>query len=236
MSEESTSQTNIEDVQDQSLISSAPQEQESKSPAPIYEETEEDKALKASEQEAGDKSEQEVKDQDLEDSSEKQDDEQKEDKSEEEKKALDYDSLDVPEDTPLQKEEVERILKQSKEEGLSKDDAQKRLEEADTLVKGYALRSQQALEQAADQWIQDTKNDKEIGGERYKESVELARRTAHKFGTPEFLDSLNKTGFGNHPEVIRVFARIGRQMQDDKLITDGTQNVHKSGLELRFIL
>ena len=83
MSEEITSHDNTEDVQDQSLIGGAPEEQESKGPAPIYEETEEDKALKASEQEAGEEqSESKSEDQDSEEDSKEQEGE-KEDKEEE---------------------------------------------------------------------------------------------------------------------------------------------------------
>lgn len=229
MSEENTSQDNTEDVQettDAPNIGEPAEEVEDKGPAPIYEETEEDKANKETEEDPEEPETDEADDKS--DDDEETDTEDSEDPEEKKEAKADYDSLEKPEDSQLSDDDLERILESSKKEGLSKEAAQKRVEEASSLLKSFSDRTQQTHQAMVEQWAKDSKADKEIGGEKYKESVELARRTVHKFGTKDFLKSLNETGFGNHPEVIRTFARIGRQMADDSLVTDGSTTVHQS--------
>lgn len=226
MSDETTSQNNTEDVtttDDQPMIGKPAEEQEAKGPARIYEETEEDKALRSSEQ----KDEEEPVSAEDEDKS-KEDETEDDAEGDDEDSKESFESFKKPDDSELSDEDVQRILESAKEEGLGKEAAQKRVEEADSILKSFSERTMQTHQAMVNKWAVDAKADKEIGGDSYKESVELARRTAHKFGTKEFLESLNKTGFGNHPEVIRTFARIGRQMADDTLVTDGSQTLHQT--------
>jgi len=215
MSEEVTSQTNTEDVPaviDQPKIGEAVAAVEAKGPQPIYDDTEgkEDVAKKATEEEPTKEVEKKTAEEDA--------------KKKTDPDGTDY-QLDKPEETQLSDADMERILANAKKEGLGKEAAQKIVSEADTVLKNYSERTTQAHREIVNQWAKDTKDDKEIGGEKYAESVELARRVAHRFGTEAFLKSLNDTGFGNNPEVIRTFSRIGKMMSDDKVILDGTQSV-----------
>ncbi len=58
-------------------------------------------------------------------------------------------------------------------------------------------------------WVADFKADKELGGDREPTTMANISKALRKFGSPGLSDALKATGAGNHPEVIRFFARIG---------------------------
>lgn len=68
-------------------------------------------------------------------------------------------------------------------------------------------------------WVNELKADPEFGGEKYLVTVEEVKRAADRFLTPADKDILNQTGFGNNPMLVKFFARIGRAMANDKLVT-----------------
>ena len=80
-----------------------------------------------------------------------------------------------------------------------------------------------ALEKKADEWVGTVKADKEIGGENFPKAVELAKRFVSRYGSDELKKALNDTGLGNHPELVRIFYRAGKSMQDDSLVVPNTQ-------------
>ncbi len=67
-------------------------------------------------------------------------------------------------------------------------------------------------------WAEQAKADKEIGGAVFEATVGKAKLALDKFGSPALRQALNDTGLGNHPELIRTFAAIGRAMGEDKLV------------------
>ncbi len=104
---------------------------------------------------------------------------------------------------------------------LSQEDAQKML---GTMVPAFrdSLAKQQA--QATQQWAESSKADKEFGGDSLNANLAVAKQALDSFATPELRALLEKTGLGNHPEVIRMFYRAGKSISQDRLVT-GTRNV-----------
>lgn len=78
----------------------------------------------------------------------------------------------------------------------------------------------------ANSWAEDTKMDTELGGEKLNENLSVAKGAMEKFMSPSMGQMLGMPseenpvgmGLGNHPEVIRLFYRIGKAMQDSELI------------------
>lgn len=121
--------------------------------------------------------------------------------------------LALPEGSHLKQDDVDKIASFAKEHGLSKDVAQKLLERESATV---AARDQAALDQLAEQseaWKQEIIADKDFGGEKAAETAQLAHDVAKKFGSENFVSELERTGLGNHPELVRMLARIGRAME-----------------------
>lgn len=137
---------------------------------------------------------------------------------------VDY-KLTVPDGSLLGQPDIERITAEAKAKGLSNEAAQGIVAKENEVVNRYHEIQMANVAEARATWLKDAKADKEIGGENFTKSVELAHRVLEKVSTPAFKDMLNATGFGDHPEVVRVFARLGKMMADDELVVAKTQMV-----------
>lgn len=145
-------------------------------------------------------------------------------------------SLKLPEGSLLDPALVEKTAAYAKERGLSQEQAQGLLEresEAATAHQDRLLANHKAM---TAKWIEDVKADKEIGGAAFVQSTEDARRALTRFGSEAFRKILDDTGYGNHPEIVRVFAAVGRAMKDDKLVpgTAGAGGSKKSPAEVMY--
>lgn len=126
---------------------------------------------------------------------------------------------------------------------LSNDAAQELVKFAPEISK---MQTQQLIEIAdttATKWHEQTRLDKELGGggdkAAYDATMVLVARTRDAFGSPELGNLLqrfdkdknpNGTGLGNHPEIIRLFARIGKSIsEDNKLVAGGAAPQTHSG-------
>jgi hypothetical protein len=126
-----------------------------------------------------------------------------------------------PEGTKLQATDVDKIASFAKEHGLSKDAAQALLEHESTVVAAREQAQLDHLKAQSDAWKDEVLNDKEMGGDKAKENVELAHRFAKTFWDDNFLDELEKTGLGNHPGLMKGFYRAGKAMAPDKMRGSG---------------
>jgi len=133
----------------------------------------------------------------------------------------------------------------AKELKLTNEGAQKLVETMmPKVVQRIADQQQAAYTDMLEGWAGTIKADKEIGGDNLKPSLVLAEKALAKFGTPElnallnFRSEKNPNGFGlgNNPELVRVFARIGKAMAEDKLHTSGgnTSGEKKSAAEVLY--
>ena len=109
-----------------------------------------------------------------------------------------------------------------RELGLSNDQAGKLL----PLAQSVMQRTQESLlnhfaDAAAAQkraWAEEFAADPEIGGARRAESEHLAARGLDALGFSEghpFRQALADSGFGNHPDMIRAFRRLGQLLSED---------------------
>ena len=74
-------------------------------------------------------------------------------------------------------------------------------------------------------WVSNAKSDKEFGGTEMAANLAVAKKTIDQFGTPELKEMLDFTGAGNHPEIIRLFYRVGKALSDDNLVMGGNNVV-----------
>jgi len=126
--------------------------------------------------------------------------------------------LKVPEKSLLQTADVDRLKTKAKELGLTNTEAQEYLDVQNEAVSSYHDAQMSQVEEARASWLVEAKADKEIGGDGFKENVELAKRVVDRIDSPVFKKLLDDTGFGNHPEVVRAFVRLGKLMANDKLV------------------
>ncbi len=137
-------------------------------------------------------------------------------------KAIEYD-LKLSEHSPLTDSDTERILAEAKAEGLSKEAAQALIAREEKAIDDYEDKRNEHVEKIRAGWLGEVEADPEIGGANFKESVELSQRVLKNFGSEKLLKVLEETGFGNHPEIVRVFSTIGKNIADDKFVKGNSQ-------------
>lgn len=129
--------------------------------------------------------------------------------------------LKLPKDSPVSAARLDQIKASAKERGLSNDQAQAELERENQTVSDFAKGQIENLKQVQESWKTTAQTDPEIGGEKFKENSELAFRVVERFATPALKQELEATQYGNHPELMRLFVRIGRAMAPDQLVLPG---------------
>lgn len=143
--------------------------------------------------------------------------------------------LALPEGSHLDAKAVERIVADAKARGLNQEQAQDLLKRENDAVAGYVKGQTDAYANEQTAWMAAIKADPEIGGQKFDESVTLAKRAVDAYGSDAFKKALNDTGLGNHPELVRVFARIGKTItQDDKILAPGRMPAAKRSPEQVF--
>lgn len=126
--------------------------------------------------------------------------------------------LKMPKESYLDESVVDNLAEWAKKNNLTNAEAQAVLERENGLRAAIVKGHQEELDNSAASWLEESKSDGEIGGDNFNETVALAKRVVDKFATPALIKALNESGLGNHPEVIRVFKRIGEHLKDDGLV------------------
>ena len=133
-------------------------------------------------------------------------------------------------------------------EGLSDDDASKKLKEL--FVKNNILPTQAkeimnflANEFTAEETDTDAEYEKavQVGieslkaewGESFTPNVQRAAAVVQMFGGEEMIGYLNETGLGNDPNLIKFFAKIGSQFTEDSFRGQPAQALSKADAQAR---
>jgi len=113
----------------------------------------------------------------------------------------------------LDKEAIAEFSPAMKAAGLSQKNAQ-------LLIDAYTKRQQGEATQWAkqiDTWKAEVKADPDIGGEKADANMKLAQRVVKRFGNEALAKELQRTGYQEYTELVRIFVKIGRAMGEDTL-------------------
>ena len=138
--------------------------------------------------------------------------------------------LKLPENSVLDTSAVERISAYAKQKGLTNDQAQMLLERESDAVSKFRQDQVENLKTQSETWKSELVKDKEFGGEAFNKNAELAKRVVEKYASKEFVETLESTGLGNHPELVRVFFRIAKAFGEDSFVVPGAQGASKKDL------
>lgn len=128
----------------------------------------------------------------------------------------------APEGRQFDPKVLEGFSEAAKELNLPQEAAQAML---DKIAPALAAKQEEALANVREQWQNDSKADKEFGGDKLTENLALAKKAIDTFGTPELRTLLDETGLGNHPELIRAFVRAGKAISEDGFVPGRSGNV-----------
>lgn len=126
--------------------------------------------------------------------------------------------LKLPEGSELSEKDLKEFSEFAKENKLSEETAQKLLDQKSQQVSALKESQRVAYEAEVEGWKNAVMADKEIGGQNFQQAVAYSKMAVDKFGSDEFKRAVNVSGLGNHPELVRTFARIGKAMADDTLV------------------
>lgn len=136
--------------------------------------------------------------------------------------------LKLSEGSMLDASSLERIAAHAKQQGLSN-------EEAQALVGKQESEVAQFVEERKVMWHKQASEDKEIGGAEFAKNAELAKRAFERVAPEGLKAEMDRTGYGNHPLVLKMFVNLGRMMADDKFVQAGTSGqTSKSAAELLY--
>lgn len=130
--------------------------------------------------------------------------------------------LAAPEGTTLDPDIVAEATPIFKELGLTNDAANKLMPVAGKfaakIVEGVEnnLIAAQAAQRKS--WLDDAKAAEDIGGAKWDATLHTASKGLDALGYKEgtdFRKLLNETGLGNHPDVIRIAAKLGEMVSED---------------------
>jgi hypothetical protein len=134
--------------------------------------------------------------------------------------------LKLPDGTLLDPQATERIAAFAREQGLSTVQAQSVVERESVFLGALAEQQNKDLAEKAGAWLQLAKDDAEIGRDKFNESAELAKRFIERNASPQLKATLDETGLGNHPELIRMLVKAEKRNREDTLEVDGTPTPH----------
>lgn len=145
-----------------------------------------------------------------------EDDKEKEDSGE----AISYE-LKLSDESRLGAEALEEVKAFAEENKLSNEAAQAMLKREEDAISNYITESEAALDAQVEEWRGAVVADKSLGGENFEKTKADSRKAVERFGSEEFVNILNSTGYGNNPFVVSFLAQVGSLMSDDSLVIGG---------------
>lgn len=120
----------------------------------------------------------------------------------------------------FEEERLKSFIAGCKSIGLSKEQSLKFLE--------MKKQEMDKFERTQLDWQKSIINDKEFGGANYSKSIADAKRALIAYDTDGHVRKmLDETGYGNHPEIIKVFARAGANLREDNILKAKAQSAEK---------
>lgn len=123
--------------------------------------------------------------------------------------------LTMPEGVEVDTQLLDALSPRLKAKGYTRREAQ---ELADEFIKVQTQQQEQRFEEwgkTVAKWADNAKADPELGGTNWDKTVANAQRAMNAVATPALKEYLQASGGGNHPELIRAFAKVGSMISED---------------------
>ena len=124
----------------------------------------------------------------------------------------------------------------AKELNLTQEQAQKLVNLGGKLSEKQAAANMEAFSKLREEWVGEIKNDKDYGGDQLDVTLERANRALRTFGSPKLVGLLQESGYGDNPELIKMFAKIDKATGEDISVSGDSHNTggQKSDADLLY--
>lgn len=164
-----------------------------------------------SEDEKSDKSKSEKDSKDEKPEDEKDEKDEKDDKDDEEEVDRDYSKLAFKDPENIDQDLLKEATEVFGEAELSVEQAQKLVQLQEKFIEKNSARYYETV----DGWIKEAKKDPEFGGKDFDKNMAVVNKAFKAYGSDSLGKFLDDYRFGDHPEVIRMFYRIGLTVKED---------------------
>lgn len=143
---------------------------------------------------------------------------------------ISYTDFTAPEGVVLDGAILDEYKGVAKELKLSQESAQNVINKmAPKIAAQQQEQMQRAIAETQAKWQETAKVDKEFGGDNFDANLEVAKKALSTYGSPELKKLMVESGLGNHPEVIRLFYKVGLTLKEDTHVGGtGTQTGEKT--------
>lgn len=126
-----------------------------------------------------------------------------------------YEAFTMPKGMEEDKALAEKFSPLAKKFNLSQAEAQELIDINTASLQAHMDAQETAWTDLKAEWEKQTKTDKEIGGVDLEKNLAIAKTGLTKFGTKALSVALEAMGAGDHPEMIRFFYRVGKELAED---------------------
>lgn len=121
--------------------------------------------------------------------------------------------FEVPEGRSIDPSAIETYTPILKELGLTQEQANKlfnaQMELADKQI--------ERVESQSKEWLNEVRNDPDLGGENFKATARGLDAVMSKYGDAELTEFLDLAGLTNHPPLVRFVAKIAKALGEDSV-------------------
>lgn len=114
---------------------------------------------------------------------------------------------------------VDEFRKKAHENGMSNEGARKMAEWYRDVELRQVETMQKARQEQSDMNILQLKTE---FGVKFEEEVNNARKALDAYTDKDFRKYMDESGLGNHPALVKAFAKIGRELSEDRLVQSET--------------
>lgn len=132
-----------------------------------------------------------------------------------------YEAFALPEGITLNEEANAEFTAVAKELNLDQAGAQKLVDIAAGMMQRQADGVRAQIEAEVAGWRDAVMSDPEIGKANFQETLRHVAAARDAFASPELVQFLNDSNLGTHPEIVRVFAKVGKAIGEDTFVAAG---------------
>jgi hypothetical protein len=129
-----------------------------------------------------------------------------------------YEDFAAPEGVTLDTEVTDEFKSLAKEMKLPQKKAQQVADLGVKMLGKWQAQQSEAIASTVAGWAEQSRADKDFGGDKLDENLAVAKRALDQYGSPELMKLLNESGLGNHPEIIRFMYRTGKSLSEDGVV------------------
>ena len=114
-------------------------------------------------------------------------------------------------------ETVQSVEAFARANDMTNDQAKAVLADRQEQAEAFEVGQREAFNAKVEAWENEVKSDPDMGGDKYPDTIADAKRAMDHFATDEFRNTLEESGLGSNPGVVRMMAKIGRAMKESRL-------------------